>query len=298
MSGLVLDLQKELISSDCNVLEALRKAHLIAAKLNLDEFDQWIQSELNGYNANQDEIPEYRKVSGSVKAWNPARGWIPVIFDNSKYEKQLCTTKLDVSISEIIELYESSTTNHFTMSYNADVSKILNSGSAAPFSTHYELYVSTHLLKSIIEKVKNCLLEWTLKLESKGILGENMTFNSDEALSAQAIPQQINNYYGTVVNGDVSKSQVVSGNENTISFSYEKVSELIENIKSSIETDNISDDDKESANELVDEIADKISRKKKPKIIKASLSALKDFLISTGANITASIITSAMQSQF
>ncbi len=298
MSGLVLDLQKELLNSNCNVLDALRKAHLIASKLKLNEFDKWIQSELNGYSESQDEIPEYRQVTGSIKALNPSRGWIPVFFDNSEYEKNLCTTKLDVSIGDIIELYESSETNHFTMRYNADISKILNSGTSAPFSTNYNLYVSTHLLKSIIEKVKNCLLEWTLKLESEGISGENMTFNSDEALSARAIPQQINNYYGTVVNGDVSKSQVVSGNENTISFSYEKADELIESIKSSIETDDITEEDKENANELVNEIAEKISNKKSPKIIKVALSTLKDFLISTGANVTAAIITSAMQGQF
>ena len=37
---------------------------------------------------------------------------------------------------------------------------------------------------------------------------------------AKEIPQQINNYYGTVVNGDVSQSQVVSGDHNSIAFNY------------------------------------------------------------------------------
>ena len=45
-----------------------------------------------------------------------------------------------------------------------------------------------------------------------------MTFNEKEAESAKGISQQINNYYGTVVNGNVSSSQIVSGNNNTANF--------------------------------------------------------------------------------
>ena len=68
------------------------------------------------------------------------------------------------------------------------------------------LFISTVNITSLIEKVKNCLLEWTIELEGKGILGENMTFNEKEAESAKGISQQINNYYGTVVNGNVTLS--------------------------------------------------------------------------------------------
>ena len=36
MSSIVLDLQKEALSPECDVLNALRKAHLIASKLEFD----------------------------------------------------------------------------------------------------------------------------------------------------------------------------------------------------------------------------------------------------------------------
>ena len=39
MSSLVLDLQQEVLNKDCDILNALRKAHLIASKLQLKEFD-------------------------------------------------------------------------------------------------------------------------------------------------------------------------------------------------------------------------------------------------------------------
>ena len=42
-----------------DIVSALRKAHIIASKLNLTEFDSWILSELNGYKCDEKEIPEY-----------------------------------------------------------------------------------------------------------------------------------------------------------------------------------------------------------------------------------------------
>ena len=49
------------------------------------------------------------------------------------------------------------------------------------------LFISTHRIVEAVEQVKNCLLEWTLNLESKGILGENMTFNEMETESAKGL---------------------------------------------------------------------------------------------------------------
>ena len=54
MGSIVLDLQQEVISQDCDIVNALRKAHLIAVKLGLEEFDKWICNELNGYKSGKD----------------------------------------------------------------------------------------------------------------------------------------------------------------------------------------------------------------------------------------------------
>ncbi len=42
MSSIVLDLQSEVTKPDCDIVSVLRKAHLIAAKLGLTDFDKWI----------------------------------------------------------------------------------------------------------------------------------------------------------------------------------------------------------------------------------------------------------------
>lgn len=62
MASIVLDLQKEILSSNCDIVNVLRKSHLAAVKLKLSDFDQWIPYELNRY-TNKESCPEYRKDS-------------------------------------------------------------------------------------------------------------------------------------------------------------------------------------------------------------------------------------------
>lgn len=296
MSSLVLDLQQEVLKPDCDILNALRKAHIIAIKLKLTEFDNWVQSELNGYETNQDLIPDYRKISGQLKAWNPYHGWIPVIMQDSRLEEALCHRKMEDSIGDIIELYSKSKGN-IILTFSADVAAKLDSWSNAPFNTNYSLHVSNHQLKSIVDKVINCLMEWTLKLEENGIVGENMRFNETESASAKDIPQQIN-YYGPVINGNISSSQIVSGNNSTVTYSAQAISDALNEIRDSLEKEQIAGEDMENALELLSDISDKVECNKKPSIIKSALVGLKDFVLATGANVTAALITAKIQGLF
>lgn len=296
MSSLVLDLQQEILKPDCDILNALRKAHIIAIKLKLSEFDAWIQNELNGYETNQDLIPDYRKISGQLKAWNPYHGWIPVIMQDSRLEEVLCHRKMEDSIGDIIELYSKSKGN-IILTFSADVAAKLDSWSNAPFNTNYSLHVSNHQLKSIVDKVINCLMEWTLKLEENGIVGENMRFNETESASAKDIPQQIN-YYGPVINGNISSSQIVSGNNSTVTYNAQAISDAINEIRDSLEKEQITGEDMENALELLSDISEKIEQNKKPSIIKSALVGLKDFILATGANVTAALITAKIQGLF
>ena len=139
------------------------------------------------------------------------------------------------------------------------------------------------------------MLEWTIRLESEGIWDENTRFEQEEQHMDKKIPQQVNNYYGTVVNGDISQSQVVSGDHNTIAFNYGQATDLMEKIRDSISREQLSDEDRESAMELIAETETKIAAQKKPVIIRAALSGLRDFLVAGGANLTASLIVQYLQ---
>lgn len=298
MGSVVIELQRELLVTNCDVLSALRKAHLIAAKLNLMEFDNWIQSELNGYKCIEDEIPEYRSICGELKAWNPYSGWIPVLFEDGNVEQTICNRKLSDSISAIIELSEKSDSKSFQIKIPTEAARTIDKMSTASLPTNYIVKFSIHLLKEIIDKVKNCLLEWTLTLERQGIKGDDMIFNNTETDAAKAIPQQINNYYGTVINGDIEKSQLSTGDNNTISLQTDYLIPITDEIRKSLANENLSSEDLECADELIKDIESKIETKKKPTIIKVALNGLKDFLIGVGANVTADLIIAKMNGIF
>ena len=298
MGSIVLELQNEIVSSNCDVVNVLRRAHLIASKLRLTDFDKWIQYELNGY-PDSESCPEYRKVRGILKAFNPYRGWIPTLIQDNKVEKMICERKLVNSISEIISLCESSK-NVLTLEFSGEQLALLDKMFDSPLPMRYALHVTTTAVKDIEEKVKNTILEWTLKLEAEEIVGENMTFSKKEKDRAINIPQTVNNYYGntSVINSPSDNVQIVSGSENTVSFSYSKVKDIITEVEKSISGSDLSKDDMETAVELLDDIKSKIVEEKKPHILKSTLVGLKDFLINAGANVAAELIQAKMQGLF
>ena len=164
----------------------------------------------------------------------------------------------------------------------------------------YALHIPTTAVKDIEEKVKNTILEWTLKLEAEGIVGENMTFSEKEKDIAINIPQTVNNYYGntSVINSPSDNVQIVSGSENTVSFSYSKVKDIITEVEKSISESDLSKGNMETAVELLDDIKSKIEEETEPHILKSALVGLKDFLINTGANVAAGLIQAKMQGLF
>lgn len=294
MAGIVIELQQEVLKQDCDIVNVLRRAHVIATKLQLTEFDSWITHELNGY-PNQEVCPEYRKIKGVLKAFNPYQGWIPAMISDIEMETDVCERKMANSISEIVSLCQEE--NDLLSEFTGAQTEILNKIFRTTFPMKYALFIPRTSVMDIIEKVKNTILEWTLKLEEKGIIGDNMTFTEKEKNTATSIPQTINNYYGDtkIVNSSGDNMTVVAGDNNNVSFSYEKASKIIEEIEKSINNENLNQDDLETAKDILVDIRDKIDQKKKPSIIKVTLSGLKDFLIGAGANVAAALIQSKLK---
>jgi hypothetical protein len=80
MTSLVLELQKTSTDQSQDVVTLLRKSIMAASKLRLDNFRDWCNDEMNGYDHRS--IPPYRIVRGQLKAHNPYNGWIPVIMED------------------------------------------------------------------------------------------------------------------------------------------------------------------------------------------------------------------------
>ena len=299
MSSIVLDLQAEITSPDCDVVNMLRRAHIIAVKLGLNEFDQWISYELKGY-PNQDVCPDYRKTRGILKALNPYRGWIPVYISDSKFERAFSEIIVQKSISEIVSLCKT-TSDVLQSELSGEQLTFLRRKFYSTSSMEYplSLFVPKTAIMDIVEKVKNTVLEWTLKLEGKNIVGQDMKFSESEKKSAKEIPQTVNNYYGVtnVINAPSNRMQIISGNE-SVSFSYNNASLALTEIENAIKNAQIEPDDREKVIELLSEIRDKIKEEKKPSVIKASFEALKDFLIGVGCEVIANLIQTKMLRMF
>jgi hypothetical protein len=61
---LILQIQEAALDSKSSVTDALRKAKIACVKLELAEFGNWVDLELNGYIGKVSELPEYRKLRG------------------------------------------------------------------------------------------------------------------------------------------------------------------------------------------------------------------------------------------
>lgn len=103
MSSVVSELQRDALDRSVGIADLLRKALVVARKLNLLELQIWIEKELNGY-GQTDNVPEYREVSGQVRAWNPSHGWVSVIFKESEQGERLSRRRCSQSIAELEHL--------------------------------------------------------------------------------------------------------------------------------------------------------------------------------------------------
>lgn len=289
MSSFIKDLQTEIMSPNCDIVNILRKAHFIASTLNLTDFDKWIMSELNGYPTPND-CPEYRILHCDLYAFNQFNGWMPTVFRNTELENLISITKMNNSISQIISMSEQE--GDKLMSEILGELLLLLNECFNTSNTRFALFVSKTSIMDIIEKVKTTVLDWTIKLESEGILGENTTFSEQEKQVAATIPQTINNYYENtnIVSSPTENMQIVSGNNNEVSFSYEFAKNAVEEIEDSISAKDISDTDKEYALSIINNIKNQIDNKNNPSTIKNSFNLLKEFLIGIGSSFAASAI--------
>lgn len=290
MESIVNSLQRELIDKDLDVIVALRKAKVIASKLNISDFGLWVENELNGYS--DDNVPTYRKVKGILKAKCFSK-YVTVSIGNSQLENKICEQSMQQPISQIMNFINGKDKDSLLLYPPGEVQHALNECYDIGYPTEFVLLVEQGAMQRIIESVKDKLLDWTLALEKKGIVGEGLVFSCEEKQAAKELNYPVNNYFGTtnIISGQVDNMQLVSGNDNDIIID-QSIGKEIAKVRGAIEKEQLSEQDREKALSLLSEINEKIEQKEKTSKIKAALSTLKDFLISVGADITAAIIQS------
>ena len=202
MSGIVIELQRDALDSNVDTVTLLRKAYLVARKLQLNDFQEWVQNELNGY-YHDSAIPSYREVRGELKGLNPMRGWISVLIPDDELYEAICKRKLLQSIPEIMSLLNKG--SGVVMPFGGSVAATLSQW--VGFSTDYRLNIFENTVEAIVETVRNHILDWAISLEENGIVGEGLVFTEEEKQQAKQpqIVHYTNNFYGSADNSQVQQ---------------------------------------------------------------------------------------------
>ena len=90
MGGIVIELQREALDEKISIESLIRKAYLVAKKLKLKEFEEWLNQEQNGY---KKEIPEYRNITGEIKAWKDSND---ITCKSGRYSFKNAHSKLNI----------------------------------------------------------------------------------------------------------------------------------------------------------------------------------------------------------
>jgi len=177
MDFLVLELQRDALNPAISVLVLLRKALVVAIKLNIQEFQHWVEKELNGYPKNSD-LPQYRFMWGDLEALIPYHGWRQVEVSR-QFHELICKTPVHQPISQIEALVERSKDPKSSLITIApELEELLIEYYNIPYKIG--IHIDGSQVKGVLEAVRDVVLTWSLKLEEDGILGEGMTFSQEE----------------------------------------------------------------------------------------------------------------------
>jgi hypothetical protein len=285
MPGIVLELQREALDKSVHISDLLRKALLVAKKLKIVDLESWILSELNGY-TDASMIPDYRWVSGEIKSFNPYNGmWLPIMFHESQSEMHNALTKRQCgqAIAEIESLISTTKDGQLCMQYSSEVqAKFIES---LDLDSPPVLIVPESRLHGIIDTVRTMILDWALKLEEKGIIGDNLSFSDEDRKAASHIVFNIGSMSNSQIQAGTSHSQQAISN---LLVDTKAILSFIENTRKSILELNL---EKIESDELERELDTLEAQAKSPKpkksILHESLNSVRTILEGAAGNLAA-----------
>jgi len=238
---IVLQLQQLATENATDITELLRKALLVATKLDLKPFREWAWNELTGY-SNIDDIPAYRCIDTTLSLKGRNQSLTPYLISDQELMKTLCAVKIKEPVEAIMDLLRQSDNRSdatLHQALDANVKILLMEMQMQVHGTQMEpvRVIGRSKLVGIIDTVRTQILNWSLQLETQGILGHNMTFSQSEKEKAhQTIT--IHNFQGIL--GDVTGSTVTQNLQMTVQKGD------FESLRSYLEGNKVSPEDIES----------------------------------------------------
>ncbi len=292
MKPIIIELQHDALNRDVSITDLLRKSYVVARKLKISEFEKWLTQELEGY-PDDSEIPEYREMIGEVRAWNTYHGWQPIYFEEAEIAETVSKRNNSQRIAEIENLLK--TVNEkgggsLQMPFPAQQQNMICK--AIGMQTQVTLMTTDSGLVRIIDAVRNIVLNWAIKLEEDGILGEGLSFSDDEKSKVEQHSYNVNNFYGEVTGSQIQQSSTDSQQTQEIyNFSSESISSFISELKENISNIELKEETKKELNAEISTVEIQIaSPKPKNGIIKESLVSIRNILEGAGGGAIAQLL--------
>ncbi|HHQ6722084.1 AbiTii domain-containing protein [Serratia fonticola] len=242
----VLELQDLARNRDSDIIEVLLTAKMIAVKLGLKDLGEWMEYEIDGYPGDVD-VPEYRTGQGIIRCWNPYQGWQNLQFRN--VPASVITTIQTYTLSESISSmqYVDSEDGMCRLVIPPRLVELILKGQETPSEICW--FFSASKLKHIVTTVRNKILNWSLELESQGILGMGLLFTQNEKDTA---PLTVNNT--NIFNGAVNNAGAIgAGNSGCIQQQNSIKAGDFNSLDRELKRHGFSDEDMNVLKQIVDE---------------------------------------------
>ncbi|XWN29732.1 MAG: hypothetical protein ROR55_19840 [Devosia sp.] len=230
MSGLIEEIQRDALDVAVPIEALLKRVKLAAAKLQLGEIESWINAELSGYS---DDVPSYREVTGEPIMLNPVNGlWIPILTRDRETADRICRIHVRESVSSLRTVLADKENSTPFIPYGPLFAAWLFKRLDFP-PTRSGVRITSGNVAQILDKVRDLVLDWAIKMEAKGVVGDGLSFAGGEISKAQHAMQNIH-----INNIENMAGNIGYGNQSgDIHFSRSDVGELtqiFENISDAV----------------------------------------------------------------
>jgi len=281
------------LDSSVALSDLLREAFAVAKKLNAKDFYEWIMLEQNGYG--EHKVPDYRKLCGELKAFNPYKGYIPVILPTVELTDMVSNQTIICSVIELesaIEMAKNKGEFYLMMTVPAGFERELNDQHGNQIYMKLCVHIPIPQYIRILDSVRNKILDWAIELENNNVLGYDLIFSPEEKESSLTINyikiqemynSQIQQAAGTgqfEANIDIKKDSI----DYFVKIYEEKVCDLV-----------MSDDDLKTIKADIETLKAQLkSAKPKSRIVKECFTSIRHILEGLAGNAAAIYLLSIL----
>lgn len=245
----IIKLQQLALDPKVKISELLNHAYLISSKLDVKEFSEWCNYELNGYFSSNSNIPGYRILRGSLNAAAVGKPIIPILVSGPDWSKYADIKPIYDSIPKLESWLSSdhqfislrldpNLEDFFTKELDGQDNELIHrlGMQSNPFADSLKsgyrpfLRIEKSDISNILSNVKKTILDWSINLEKQGIIGEDYIFTDEEKQMIQNVSYHIGNV-GNMANHN-DNSTINQTSTNTVQIIKGDFNSLASNLRS------------------------------------------------------------------